>query len=243
MPEDRPLDLSCLPAHIGIIMDGNGRWARSRGKIRTAGHKEGLKAAKRVVKMASDLGIRCLTLYAFSTENWKRAEDEVFFLMKLIRYHLRKELKFYLENRVRVIYSGHLDGLPSEVRNEIVRVSERTANLEGLTVNLAINYGGRDEIVRAVNRWLASHPSTETGRQALLTEESLAANLDQPDLPEPDLIIRTGQELRTSNFLLWEGAYAELLFSNKMWPEWRGEDLLAAVQNYQERRRRFGGHG
>ena len=236
MPDNLPLDLSCLPAHIGIIMDGNGRWAQSHGRARTAGHREGLKAAKRVVRAASDLGIKYLTLYAFSTENWKRANEEVSFLMKLIRIHLRKELPFYLDNRVRVIYSGNIEALPTVVKKEIVHITARTADMEGLTVNLAVNYGGRDEIIRAVNRWL------QTSGRGNLTEEKLAMNLDQPELPEPDLIIRTGREVRTSNFLLWEGAYAELYFSSKMWPDRTGEDFLSALHDFQERTRRFGGH-
>jgi undecaprenyl diphosphate synthase len=224
-----------LPVHIGIIMDGNGRWARQRGKARTQGHQEGLEAAKRIVKACADIGIKYLTLYAFSTENWRRTRQEVSFLMLLIKKHLKKEYNFYRRNRVRVIHSGDLAGLPADVIAEIESVTADTAGFEGLTANLAINYGGRDEIVRAVNRLLAE--STPPQR---VTEENIRRHLDHPTLPDPDLIIRTGGETRLSNFLLWELAYAELYFSAKLWPDWDREDLLAAIRAFQGRERRFG---
>jgi undecaprenyl diphosphate synthase len=224
-----------LPVHIGIIMDGNGRWAKQRGMIRTQGHLEGLEAAKRVVTACVDIGIKFLTLYAFSTENWKRTQREVSFLMRLIRKHLRKEYDFYRRNHVRVVHSGDLDRLPALVKKEIESVTADTAGYEGLTANLAINYGGRDEIVRAVNRLLAEN--TETGR---VREEDIRKNLDHPWIPDPDLIIRTGGETRLSNFLLWEMAYAELYFSPKLWPDWGREELLEAIRAFQQRERRFG---
>ncbi len=226
-----------IPQHVGIIMDGNGRWARQRDMKRTSGHREGLNAAKRVVSAASRLGIRFLSLYTFSTENWRRTEDEVSFLMGLIRQNLRKEYDFYRENRIRVVHSGDLTRLPPDVQREIAEVGEQTARFEGLTVNLAINYGGRDEILRAVNRWLSDQ---ETGRPPL-TDETIRAYFDQPDLPDPDLIIRTGGELRTSNFLLWQSAYSELYFSGKLWPDWGEDDLEAALLDFRQRERRFGG--
>jgi undecaprenyl diphosphate synthase len=253
-----PIDPKALPVHVGIIMDGNGRWAASRGKPRTYGHREGLKAAKRVVRAASELGLRYLSLYTFSTENWKRARDEVNFLMLLIRTHLRKEFDFYREHRIRVIHSGDPAPLPPAVLREIERVSAATDSYTGLTVNLAINYGGRDEIVRAFNRWLASHPhgaaaaggaaaaAAEASQGAhngspVLSLEELERHLDQPELPAPDLIIRTAGEQRLSNFLLWESAYAELFFSPLRWPDWDGQQLEAAIVDYQQRRRTFGG--
>ncbi len=238
------LDPRSLPVHVGIIMDGNGRWAASRGKPRTYGHREGLSAAKRVVKAASDLGLKYLSLYTFSTENWNRAREEVDFLMFLLRTHLRKELDFYRVNKVRVVHSGDCTRLPRDVAREVERVEEATAAYPGITVNLAINYGGRDEIVRAVNRWLAAgrdQGRTNGGGPAALSFTDLERHLDQPDLPPLDLVIRTGGEQRLSNFLLWESAYAELFFSPLRWPDWDAEQLSLAICDYQQRKRTFGG--
>jgi undecaprenyl diphosphate synthase len=225
-----------LPRHVGIIMDGNGRWAQGKNLARSKGHLEGLTAAKRVVKAASDIGLRYLSLYTFSTENWKRAENEIQYLMFLIKVYLKKEYRFYKTNRIRVSHSGDLARLPADVVKTIGWVSEKTRDFDGLRLNLAVNYGGRDEVIRAVNRWLhtASHGS-------LMAESDIKANLDLPDFPETDLIIRTGGEKRISNFLLWESAYAELFFSDKLWPDWDREDLLEALADYQRRQRRFGG--
>jgi undecaprenyl diphosphate synthase len=226
-----------LPRHVGIIMDGNGRWARARGRPRSEGHLEGLTAAKRVTAAAAELGIRWLTLYTFSTENWRRAEEEVSYLMFLIRSHLRNEFDFYRANRIRILHAGDADGLPAEVVREIRSAEADTAGFDGLTVVLAINYGGRDEIVRAVRRAGAA------GAAGTITEEALRAHLDLPEVPDPDLIIRTGGEQRQSNFLLWQSAYAELYFSPKLWPDWDRADLLAALEEYGHRSRRFGGEG
>lgn len=223
--------LSDMPAHVGIIMDGNGRWARERGLPRTQGHTEGLKAAKRVVRAASDLGISCLSLFAFSTENWKRAADEVSCLMDLIKTHLKKEFRFYKDNRIRVVHSGDRNGLPADILAEIDLTVRETASFNGLTVNLLINYGGRDEIVRAAAKAAVTGP---------ITEHSLSAALDHTDFPDLDLLIRTGKEYRISNFLLWQSAYAELYFSDKLWPDWDGPDLRIATEAYRERNRRFG---
>ena len=234
------LDPAKLPRHVGIIMDGNGRWARERNLNRSAGHKEGLKATKAVVKAAADIGIPFLSLYTFSTENWKRAEEEVSFLMGLIRQHLRKEYEFYKENRIRLRYSGNLSGLPRDIQKDMQEAIEETKGFDRLTVNVALNYGGRDEIVRAVNRWLASRETVEEPEEGF-SEEDLAAQLDNPDLPDPDLLIRTAGEKRTSNFLLWESAYAELYFSPKYWPDWNGEDLVEALVDFQKRVRKYGG--
>lgn len=220
--------------HIGIIMDGNGRWAKERGKPRTFGHSEGVRTAKRIAKAASDMGIEYLSLYTFSTENWKRSEKEVKFLMQLLRKHLREQLSFYKENNIRVVHSGSLDRLPKVVQKEIVDVEALTKDFTGMTANLVINYGGRDEIVRAVKK-LRDRGESE------ITEETLSAAMDHPDIPDPDLIIRTGGELRISNFLLWESAYSELYFSKKYWPDWQAEDLKEAVDAYASRSRRYGG--
>ena len=230
------IDFSRLPAHVGIIMDGNGRWARQRNLIRTQGHNEGLKAAKRIVKAASDLGLKYLTLYTFSTENWKRTADEVGFLMGLIRQFLLAELDFCKENGVRVLHAGDMNGLPGDVANEIRQVSADTAHFPGMAVILAINYGGRDEVVRAFKRLAAEGVEPEAISEALIS-----SHLDNPDVPDPDLIVRTAGEYRTSNFLLWEAAYAEYYISDKLWPDWTKDDLAAAIVDYQGRDRRFGG--
>ena len=228
------LDLSRIPVHVGIIMDGNGRWARKRGKSRTEGHLEGVKTAKAVVKKAVEIGIKYLSLYTFSTENWKRANEEVSFLMSLIKRYLKKEYNFYRENKIRVVHSGRREDMPQEIVREIERVVNDTAQFDRLTVNLAINYGGRDEIVRAVKRLVEED-------DFYISEDSIRMHLDHPEIPDPDLIIRTGGELRLSNFLLWESAYTELYFSTKLWPDWNGEDLEEAIIDYQRRERRFGG--
>jgi undecaprenyl diphosphate synthase len=227
------------PAHAGIIMDGNGRWAQSRGLPRTQGHLEGLKAAKRIVKAASDLGIRYLTLYAFSTENWKRAGSEVSFIMTLIKKYLRGELDFYRENRIRIRHAGDPAGLSPEIREEIRRAEADTRNFEGMQVILALNYGGRNEIVRAVRRLALE--TGGLGKAGDISEESIGARLDNPGVPDPDIIIRTAGEFRISNFLLWEGAYAEYYISPKFWPDFTEEDLALALEDYRNRDRRFGG--
>jgi len=219
------------PAHVGIIMDGNGRWARRRGLPRTQGHLEGLKAAKAAVKAASDLGVRYLTLYVFSTENWKRAAEEVGFIMGLVKQYLTAELDFYRENGLRIRHAGDRSGLPADILKELDAACEDTRGFTGMQVILALNYGGRDEIIRAVGRML------RTGAEAA----ALGRYLDNPDVPDPDLIIRTAGEMRTSNFLLWEGAYAEYIFSEKLWPDWTAADLAAALSEFQRRDRRFGG--
>lgn len=229
------LDPNRIPEHVAIIMDGNGRWAAQRGLPRHRGHREGLTAAKRTVKSARDIGIRALSLFTFSTENWKRAEDEVSFLMNLITSHLRREYDFYRENSVRVLHSGDISGLPDRLQTEIASVTADTANHDGILVNLAINYGGRDEIVRSIRRSMQ-----RDGADAHFDADTLRANLDLPDLPEPDLVIRTGGEYRLSNFLLWQCAYSELYFTDILWPDFDNDDLIDAIADYQRRERRFG---
>ena len=225
-----------VPAHVAIIMDGNGRWAKARGLPRTEGHREGLNAAKRIVAAAEDLGVRVVSLYTFSTENWKRTAEEVGFLMGLIRTHLSAELDFYRERRIRVVHSGDTAGLPPEIVAELRSVARDTASYDRMRVNLAINYGGRDEVIRALRKAMAAGVSP-----GALDEVALAGFLDQPALPDPDLIIRTGDEFRLSNFLLWQSAYSELFFSPKYWPEFGPEDLRRAIEDYASRERRFGG--
>ncbi|MBQ5448893.1 MAG: di-trans,poly-cis-decaprenylcistransferase [Treponema sp.] len=224
-----------LPVHIGIIMDGNGRWAKQRGQIRTAGHEEGLKRAKEIAKAASDLGIKYVTLYAFSTENWKRAKSEVGFLMNLIHTHLLKELKFYKENSIRVRLLGDITGLPSIIQKDILETEEDTKDFTGLTICLAINYGGRDEIVRSIKKMIKEGiPEQE------ITEGTVSSHFDFPELPDVDLLIRTGGEQRISNFLIWQSSYAEFLFTKTLWPDYNKEEFYNNIAEFQKRTRRFG---
>lgn len=242
---DKPVERT--PSHVGIIMDGNGRWAQKRGLIRTQGHLEGLKAAKRIVKAASDLGIKYLTLYAFSTENWKRASEEVGFIMGLVKQYLRAEFDFSKKNKIRVRHAGDMAGLPPDIQKEITDSVRDTSNFDGMQVILAINYGGRDEIIRAfrrtVCRQFSESDSLENAAAYLrnLSEKDISEYLDNPDVPDPDIIIRSAGEYRTSNFLLWQGAYSELYISEKNWPDWDKEDLEEAITAYMTRDRRYGG--
>jgi undecaprenyl diphosphate synthase len=217
-------------------MDGNGRWAQARGDRRTQGHLAGLDAAKRVVKAAVDLGIRYMTLYVFSTENWKRTTEEVGFVMGLVKQYLRSELDFYRKNRIRLRHAGDPAGLPPDIAAEVLDICRLTAEFDGLQVILALNYGGRDEIARAVKRAaIAGEDCTA------ITEAAIARHLDNPDVPNPDLIIRSAGEWRISNFLLWEGAYSEYYVSPVLWPDWTEKELALAVEAYQKRNRKFGG--
>lgn len=254
--------LKALPRHIGIIMDGNGRWAKARNLPRTNGHREGLKAAKRVVTAARELGIPCLSLYTFSTENWNRSREEVSFLMDLLSNQLRKELDFYREFQIRVIHSGKLEGLPPRVQDEIREVVADTSSHGGLTVNLAINYGGIDEANRAAQRLLeelaagagASSDSADTGaapasmadianavQRRIAGGINLGEYVDHPELPPIDLIIRSGGEQRVSNFFLLQSPYAELYFDEDPWPEWDADHLKRCLSEYGRRQRVFGG--
>ncbi len=223
-----------VPTHIGFIMDGNGRWAKNLGKPRTFGHTEGLKTAKRIIKKATEMGVSYITLYAFSTENWKRTQDEVGFLMQLIYKHLRNEMKFYQENGIRVKLAGDASGLPKEIQKELTDVIQSTSHFNQMTVALAINYGGRDEIVRAISK-------AQLAGEKEITEKVLSTFLDNPEMPDPDLIVRTAGEQRLSNFLTWQSAYSEFYYSEKLWPEFSDDDLEAAIYAYQNRTRKFGG--
>jgi undecaprenyl diphosphate synthase len=230
---------SALPVHIGIIMDGNGRWAHARSLPRTSGHLEGLKAAKRIIRAAAVRGIPYLTLYVFSTENWKRSSQEVSYLMGLIAQYIKREYPFYQEMNIRIRHSGDREKLPPKVTRLLDEAVTFTSGHSGLTVNLAVNYGGKNEILRAVQAWYTD--SRAGGNPQELTEELFSQYLDNPDIPDADLIIRTANEKRMSNFLLWKGAYAEFYFSEKFWPDWRAADLDAALREYRNRRRRYGG--
>jgi len=224
-----------VPTHLGIIMDGNGRWAQKRALPRTAGHLEGLKALKRVIKEASVLGIGFVTFYVFSTENWKRSKQEVSYLMHVLVSKLHGELGFYNKHGIRILVCGDLDGLPTDVQEVIGSTVKATENNTSITCILAINYGGQNEICRAVNRCLADSP------QKILTEDDIRSHLDLPHVPPVDMIVRSANEKRLSNFLLWDSAYAELGFYEKFWPDWKAEDVQTICKDYSQRVRKFGG--
>lgn len=229
------VDLNRLPAHVAIIMDGNGRWAKRKGLARLLGHREGYKTLRKALLAASELGIRYLTVYAFSAENWRRPEDEVSGLMKLIETAARDELRTMHQNNVRVHVAGRVEQLPAGLRDALRHGIETTKDNTGITFTLAVNYGGRAEVVDAVKKLVADGVPVDH-----IDEEAIAARLYNPDHPEPDLMIRTAGEMRWSNFLLWQGAYCELFVTDAPWPEF-GEDLLIeAVRTYQHRTRKFG---
>jgi len=235
------IDPARLPEHIAIIMDGNGRWAERRRLPRVAGHKAGIGPVRSTVEACARLGVKALTLYAFSVENWKRPRHEVETLWRLLRYYLRQELPDLQKNDIRLQAIGRLDALPPPVRAELDRAVEATANNRGLLVNLAINYGGRAEIVDAVNAVLEM-ARLEGSLDALRMDEDLiSTNLYTASCPDPDLLIRTSGEMRISNFLLWQIAYAELYVTETLWPDFTRTDLLEAVVAYQKRERRYGG--
>ena len=224
-----------VPEHVAVIMDGNGRWAKKRGLPRTAGHKEGLVTAKKIVAAASRLGIKYLTFYTFSTENWKRAQEEVGYLMSLITSRLRAEFDFYKENGIRIAHIGNIDGLPEDVRQEIKSAIKDTEHFTGTTCVLAINYGSRDEIVRAVKKLVKDGVPAES-----INEDTITKSLDIPALPPVDLMIRSGGAERLSNFLLWQCAYAEFVFTDTLWPDYNEEEFFEDIVKYQQRNRRFG---
>lgn len=225
--------MNTVPEHIAIIMDGNGRYAKLRNKIRSFGHIEGAKRVEPICRYCEKLGIRYLTLYAFSTENNKRPKKEVDTIMALLNSYIGKFLKPMLENNMRFRVVGNRERIQETLRNSIEKMEKETEKNTGLCLILAIQYGGQDEIVRAVNRLLNQNLKVD--------EKGIEDSLDTFDIPNPDLIIRTGGERRLSNFLLWQSTYSELYFSDKLWPEFMEADLLAAVEDYQNRKRRFGG--
>jgi len=229
------INLQALPVHLAIIMDGNGRWARRNGLARLIGHREGYRTLREALLNASELGIRYLTVYAFSAENWRRPEDEVQGLMKLIERAARDELRVMHKNKVRVNVSGRMDELPEGLRKALVEGIETTRNNTGITFTLAVNYGGRAEIVDAVKRLVSKGIKSED-----VTEEAISGALYNPEHPAPDLMIRTAGEVRWSNFLIWQAAYCELFVVDKPWPEFELSDMLEAVAAYQKRVRKFG---
>jgi undecaprenyl diphosphate synthase len=242
-PDERLLtsvDWDRRPRHVAIIMDGNGRWAAQRGQPRIAGHRAGVEAVRAAVDTGARLGLEALTLYAFSTENWKRPRYEVDALMRMLRKYLRLELDEINRQNIRFQTIGRIEALAPTVRNEIARASERTASNTGMVLSVALNYGGRAEIVDACRA--AMQKLQAEGKSAdELSEEDVEGELYTRSLPELDLLVRTSGELRISNFLLWQSAYAEIYVTETLWPDFRRVHLLEAVVDYQQRSRRFGG--
>lgn len=239
MPLPQSLDPTRIPRHVAIIMDGNGRWAKRQRKPRLYGHKVGVDSVQNIVECSTEWGIEVLTLYAFSTENWKRPADEVGGLMGLLKNYLQKELKRMLQNRIRLTCIGDIEKLPSDVREVLEKTMADTASNDKLTLNLALSYGGRAELVAGVKE-IAS--AFRDGAITLdeIDEPCIDSHLYTAGLPDPDLLIRTGGEARLSNFLLWQASYAEIYFTDTMWPEFRADAFATAIGEYQGRERRYG---
>ena len=228
-----------LPKHVGIIMDGNGRWAKQKGKIRMFGHRNGVIAVKETVEMAAELGIQYLTLYAFSTENWKRPKIEINALMELLVSTIHKETKTLNENNIRLSAIGDIESLPSSCRRELKEAIELTKNNTRMTLVLALSYSSRWELTRAMQT-IAEKVSRKELKPEDISEETIQNHLNTSGIPDPELLIRTSGEHRISNFLLWQIAYTELYFTEKLWPDFRKEDFCEAIINFQNRERRFG---
>jgi undecaprenyl diphosphate synthase len=235
------LDPAKIPAHIAIIMDGNGRWAKRRGLPRIAGHKVGVSTVRSVVEDCANLGVKALTLYAFSAENWKRPRTEVDVLWRLLKFYLRHELEDLQRNGIRLQSSGHVEALPERVYEELRAVECATARNQGMRLNLAINYSARIELVDAVNALLDEARIEGRLSSLVIDEKMISRHLYTAGLPEPDLLIRTSGEMRVSNFLLWQIAYAEIYVTDTLWPDFNRAELLRAILDFQRRERRFGG--
>jgi undecaprenyl diphosphate synthase len=235
----RQIDPARLPAHVAIIMDGNGRWAARRKLPRVAGHRAGAEAVRRTVETAARLGLGCLTLFAFSTENWKRPRAEVEALMRLLREFLRKELASLQKNNIRFQTVGRREGLPGVVLKEILNAELATSKNTGLCLNIALNYGGRSEIIDAC-RQIAQEVARGQLKLEEIDDQKISARLYTRSLPDPDLLIRTSGEMRVSNFLLWQIAYAEIYVTETLWPDFDTSEFFTALVEYQKRERRYG---
>jgi undecaprenyl diphosphate synthase len=233
------LDLTQLPRHVAVIMDGNGRWAQKRHLPRIAGHRSGTQSARTTIETCARLKIEALTLYAFSVENWRRPKTEIDFLMALLRDYLRKEMPLIQKNNIRMRFLGRMDELPAGVQNDVREAMEKTAGNKGMVLCVALNYGGRAEIVDAMNAILSERNGH--GASHKVTEEQLSRHLYTEGLPDPDLLIRTSGEMRVSNFLLWQIAYAEIFVTETLWPDFNRARLLEALLEFQKRERRYGG--
>ena len=234
------LDNNRIPAHVAIIMDGNGRWAKAKGLPRTAGHIEGVTTAKKITEEAAKLGIKYLTLYTFSTENWNRPVEEIEALMNLVLTNLEEEI--FMKNNVRFRMIGEMERLPASVQKRLAECTERTSTNTGMTMIVALSYSSRWEITRAVK---SIATKVKNGNMPLedITEDCISANLTTNFMPDPDLLIRTGGELRISNYLLWQCAYSEFYFTEQFWPDFNEESLRKAIAEYQQRQRRYGKTG
>ena len=237
---EQEVPLSALPVHIGIIMDGNGRWAKKRGLPRKAGHSAGAKTFRKITRYCSDIGIKHLTVYAFSTENWKRPEDEVKSLMKLFKSYLEEALADFKDDSIVVKFIGDKSQFDEELRNLMVENEESSKDRDGMVLNIAMNYGSRDEIVRAVKNICADVQSGVVSTDNI-NEQLISDYLYTSGQPDPDLIIRPSGEYRISNFLLWQSAYTEFVIMNKLWPDFEKSDLDEAIKLYSQRNRRYGG--
>lgn len=224
-----------LPRHVAIIMDGNGRWAKERGFSRNEGHKKGSEVVKKITNYAEKLGIEYLTVYAFSTENWKRPQDEVDGLMNLLRRYLKNHIKDTKKNNAKFRVIGDRIGLPQDIQNQIEELEGLTKDKSGICINIAINYGGRDEIIRACRHMIEAHVEPNA-----LDEELFESFLDTKGIPDPDLMIRTSGEMRTSNYLPWQLAYSEFYFTPCLWPDFTTKEFDKALEEYSNRKRRFG---
>jgi undecaprenyl diphosphate synthase len=237
----KQIDPTRLPGHVAVIMDGNGRWARQRNFPRIMGHRAGVDAVRTITETSAQLGLEALTLYAFSVENWKRPRHEVEALWRLLRHYLRRELATLMEHDIQLVAIGRVESLPSFVQEDLDAVMRKTASNQGMRLNLAINYGGRTELVDAINS-IIDNARAEGNLDSLeVNEEAIGAYLYTAGLRDPDLLIRTSGELRVSNFLLWQIAYAEIHVTSTLWPDFTRTDLLQAIIDYQQRERRFGG--
>ncbi len=224
-----------IPKHVGIIMDGNGRWAELRGLPRIEGHRRGVERSKEIIEVATELGLRALTIYAFSTENWRRPSTEVTTLMKLLELYLKKELEKLMKNGVVFKSIGDISRLPEHIQAILKDAEEKTSSNKGMVLTTALSYSGRNEIMRAIKKVMVSGIKPDD-----LTEEVFESYLDTAGNPPPDLIIRTSGEMRISNFLLWQAAYSEFYFTDTLWPDFNKDEFLLAIQDYQRRDRRFG---
>lgn len=238
--DETRVDFSRLPQHVAIIMDGNGRWAKSRGLPRTAGHAAGAETFRSIATYCREIGIRYLTVYAFSTENWKRPMEEVSAIMGLLKKYLMEAIRDMEKEKVRFVFFGDLTPLPAELRRLAEETQERSAIYEGCQVNICLNYGGRDEILRGARAFAKACAAGERSPEDL-TEEGFGSYLWSAGVPDPDLVIRPSGEERISNFLLWQSAYAEYYFTDVCWPDFSKEELRRALAAYQSRSRRFGG--
>ena len=239
MTDSTELDPDNIPNHVAIIMDGNGRWAQNRNMPRPVGHKHGVESVKDIVRTAADLGVKTLTLYAFSTENWNRPPLEVKALMGLLKTFLQKELKSITDSNISLRCLGQKERLPSEVRLVLDSAIDRTVANDGLILNLALSYGGRSEIVRAIQQIADECRNGELSPEDI-DEAIVSDHLYTAGQPDPDLLIRTGGESRLSNFLLWQLSYAEIFITETLWPDFRKNEFISALTNYQKRQRRFG---